>query len=115
MDKNHRAPIRDYLLVHQYAGKNDFNVRMPNSSDLNHPFKFLGVHHANPSEDEINKVLTKMGKTSKDKELNCGSCGYETCREKAKAIMQVYIYPGTLSEMGGDRFSELSLIHVAHR
>ncbi len=88
MDKNHRAPIRDYLLVHQYAGKNDFDVRMPNSSDLNHPFKFLGVHHANPSEDEINKVLTKMGKTSKDKELNCGSCGYETCREKAKAIIR---------------------------
>ena len=29
-----------------------------------------------------------MGKTTKDKELNCGSCGYPTCRDKAVAVCQ---------------------------
>ena len=29
-----------------------------------------------------------MGKTRKDQELNCGSCGYNTCREKAVAIFR---------------------------
>ena len=29
-----------------------------------------------------------MGKTRPEDELNCGSCGYDTCREKAVAILQ---------------------------
>ena len=29
-----------------------------------------------------------MGKIKKEDELNCGSCGYNTCREKAIAILQ---------------------------
>lgn len=29
-----------------------------------------------------------MGKTKPEHELNCGSCGYNTCREKAVAVIQ---------------------------
>lgn len=36
--------------------------------------------------NEIEKILIAMGKTSPEKELNCTGCGYETCREKAKAV-----------------------------
>jgi len=28
-----------------------------------------------------------MGKTSIEHELNCGSCGYDTCRDKAVAVL----------------------------
>lgn len=38
------------------------------------------------SEEEISKILMKMGKYTKEDELNCGVCGYNTCREKAYAI-----------------------------
>ncbi|MCI7529984.1 MAG: PAS domain-containing protein, partial [Christensenellaceae bacterium] len=41
-----------------------------------------------PSEDEIKAVLREMGKTKPGDELNCGSCGYDTCREKAIAVLQ---------------------------
>ena len=41
-----------------------------------------------PTEDEIRMVLKNMGKTKPEDELNCGSCGYDTCREKAVAIFQ---------------------------
>jgi iron only hydrogenase large subunit-like protein len=39
------------------------------------------------TNDQIKDILYLMGKTSKEKELNCGMCGYETCREKAIAVL----------------------------
>lgn len=41
-----------------------------------------------PTEDEIRRILALIGKNSKAHELNCGSCGYSTCREKAIAVYQ---------------------------
>lgn len=41
-----------------------------------------------PSEEEIRKILAKTGKIRPDDELNCGACGYPTCREKAIAVYQ---------------------------
>lgn len=41
-----------------------------------------------PKEDEIRKVLGEMGKSEPMDELNCGACGYETCREHAIALLQ---------------------------
>ena len=41
-----------------------------------------------PSEYDIAQILNQMGKFSAEQELNCGSCGYNTCREKAIAIFQ---------------------------
>ena len=41
-----------------------------------------------PSEAEVKEILRKMGKTKPEDELNCGSCGYDTCRKKAIAIYQ---------------------------
>ena len=41
-----------------------------------------------PSESEIMSVLRQMGKFKSSDELNCGSCGYNSCREKAIAIIQ---------------------------
>lgn len=41
-----------------------------------------------PSEEDIRKVLQKTNKFEKEDELNCGACGYTTCREKAIAVVQ---------------------------
>ena len=41
-----------------------------------------------PGEEKIRAILKSMGKESADKELNCGSCGYSSCRDKAVAIEQ---------------------------
>ncbi len=40
-----------------------------------------------PSDREISSILRKMGKNSIEDELNCGTCGYSTCREKAIAVI----------------------------
>lgn len=41
-----------------------------------------------PSSDQIRKILNQMNKFSMKDELNCGACGYHTCREKAEAVFQ---------------------------
>ncbi len=41
-----------------------------------------------PSEQEMQDVLHAMGKYTKEDELNCGACGYPTCRAKATAVFQ---------------------------
>lgn len=43
---------------------------------------------AKPGEKEIQAILAKTGKTTPEKELNCGACGYATCRDKAIAVYQ---------------------------
>ena len=44
--------------------------------------------HRDPSNYELVEILRQMGKFKPSDELNCGSCGYDTCREKAVAIYQ---------------------------
>ena len=86
MEKYHRAPVADYMAVAQYAGSRDFNVAQPESDTLRKHFEPIERRYGTPSEDEIAEILRKMGKTKPEDELNCGSCGYDTCREKAIAI-----------------------------
>ena len=39
------------------------------------------------SESDIKKVLAKIGKYTQEDELNCGGCGYDTCRNFARALL----------------------------
>ncbi len=41
-----------------------------------------------PSEEQIQRILKSTGKYSQEDQLNCGACGYSTCREKAIAVFQ---------------------------
>jgi uncharacterized Fe-S cluster-containing protein len=42
----------------------------------------------NVTEDEIRQVLEKTGKARKEDQLNCGACGYASCRDKAIAVLR---------------------------
>jgi iron only hydrogenase large subunit-like protein/uncharacterized Fe-S cluster-containing protein len=39
-----------------------------------------------PSEEEVKRILETIGKYRPEHELNCGVCGYNSCREKAEAV-----------------------------
>ena len=41
-----------------------------------------------PSETEIQGILNSIGKFTEEDELNCGACGYTSCKEKAVAVYQ---------------------------
>ena len=84
----HDSNVKDYLEVAAYAGAKDFEVDQPNPSELKKFIKYIEHKLPMPSEVEISSALRQMGKFRASDELNCGSCGYNTCREKAVAICQ---------------------------
>ncbi len=88
MEKHHHSPVRSYQSVISYAGKNDFHEEILPGNGMRKNMSFIGQHHDMPSEIEIAAILKKMGKTRPEQELNCGTCGYNTCREKAIAVYQ---------------------------
>ena len=88
IEKNHCSHLKDYVLVNNYAGNKDFEVTQLESKYYIKNFAPIDLHKDIPSEYDIVQILKQMGKTKKSDELNCGSCGYNTCREKAIAIYQ---------------------------
>jgi uncharacterized Fe-S cluster-containing protein len=83
-----RSLLSSFLAVHHSAGASDYDV---------HPYSYAELKKRMPgfakaekvfSEEEIEGVLRSIGKTSKKDELNCSSCGYPSCREKAIAVLE---------------------------
>ena len=70
------------------------NIKYRNYTDeekkLDYVRTFRNKQYKQPSysEREIAAVLEKTGKHSKSDELNCGACGYDTCREKAVSVLE---------------------------
>ena len=85
MDKR-KSPIGDFMRVDEYAGNDDFVMDIPASAELTKEMKYIGINRQKPGSKAIEEILKKMGKNSPADELNCGSCGYETCRDKAMAV-----------------------------
>ena len=88
MEKYGHSPVKDYLAVARYAGDQDFDIEQPETRELRKNFQIIEHRASMPSESEIRDILREMGKFKPSQELNCGSCGYDTCREKAIAIYQ---------------------------
>ena len=67
-------PVKDYDVAHDIAMDKHVPVDMPRR-DI-------------PGEAAIAEILAKIGKVHPEDMLNCGACGYSTCREKAIAVYQ---------------------------
>ena len=88
MEKYHMSdPIKDHIIISRYAGSKDFEVEQPLPMSLKKNLTMIEPKLPQPSEAEIMTVLRQMGKFKPADELNCGSCGYDTCRAKAVAII----------------------------
>ena len=88
MEKYHRSPLSNTIAVNKYAGTKDFPVDQASKKELHKDLTQILSKASVPTESEIMSILRKMGKTRKEDELNCGCCGYDTCRKKAVAIFQ---------------------------
>ncbi|PKL91716.1 MAG: hypothetical protein CVV21_06735 [Candidatus Goldiibacteriota bacterium HGW-Goldbacteria-1] len=78
-------------------------------------FLFKSAKGADITEAEIEKMLEKTGKGNPAQRLNCGACGYESCREKAIAVIRGMAEPEMcmpvmrrLAEQRTDRIIETS-------
>lgn len=88
MRRHHNKAVRDYQAVAAYSGEKDFDVAQPAAETLKATFSCTMPQRHKPGQFEISEILRKMGKVTPADELNCGTCGYNTCREKAVAIYQ---------------------------
>ena len=82
------SPVTDFVAVKNYAGCEDFEVNQPPSFEIRKTFDYMAPMVNKPTDDEIMAILKQMGKFRESDELNCGLCGYNTCRDKAVAVCQ---------------------------
>lgn len=55
--------------------------------DFRNAFSPMELKEYNYTEKQIKDILVAMGKNSRADELNCGACGYNSCRDKAVAVL----------------------------
>ncbi len=56
--------------------------------DLSRQFTSQAVSLSTPSEQEVQRVLEKIGRVGPSHRMNCGACGYNSCQELAITISQ---------------------------
>ena len=84
-----REKVIEYVEKHiNFLDKNVWKSEIYNSRniDLSRKFHDKNQRRPMPSEQKIKEILSKTNKFSKHDELNCGACGYSSCREYAIAI-----------------------------
>ena len=86
MEKYHRSPVKDYSRIIRFAGREDFVVKQPGDTEVRKTFTPIECATRMPTDEELTEIMHRMGKVKPSDELNCGSCGYNTCRDKAIAI-----------------------------
>lgn len=70
----------------------DIKDRMP-SFDIKMDYTAQGVNRQTFEEADIKKMLASIGKYTVEDEINCGGCGYNTCRNFAKALLYGHAEP----------------------
>jgi len=84
--------------------------------DLSRDFSEQAVALPQPSEEEILEALRRMRKFGPEDQLNCGSCGYPSCREKAVAVCQGFAEVGMcLPYLVEELESTLSTLQRSHQ
>ena len=103
MPKNGISVLEDSIKIKRYAEEIKNNKNRFDRSDLEKKFFNEKVEDFIPDEEKLKDILMQIGKIKKDDELNCGSCGYDSCRDKAIAVYQgkaeLYMCLPYMSEM----------------
>ncbi|MFA6032295.1 MAG: [Fe-Fe] hydrogenase large subunit C-terminal domain-containing protein [Myxococcota bacterium] len=84
-----RARVSHYVRYRMSSLDHEQWVRTVNrlaKLDLTRTFSAKDQRISVLDEGEIRAILNRMGKRSREDELNCGACGYLTCRDHAVAI-----------------------------
>jgi len=77
---------REILLGYVQASQELGDI--PDAIDLSREFKFSNLSLNYPTKIQLRDILKATNKIKTSDELNCGACGYGTCREHAVAIFQ---------------------------
>lgn len=72
----HNSPCRESISISSKKLSLDFDKH----------FQPIPLDIKKPKEEDIRRILETTGKYRPEHELNCGACGYNSCREKAEAV-----------------------------
>lgn len=83
------------LQMHQYQsrGIHSYPTIGPHEEapvDFSYQFPRVLNRSRKATDEEIEEVLRRTGKMTPEDELNCGACGYRSCRGKAWAVLNGY-------------------------
>lgn len=81
--------VKGKLAVERHVQhKKEAEIVKPDLISLEKEFFDQRVREPMPTETQLTELLHAIGKYAKEDELNCGACGYPTCRAKATAVFQ---------------------------
>jgi len=80
--------IMQYALQNADPLRTEIDIAKYSGIDLSRSFRAQPVLLPTPSESDLRQILSSMNMVNADQELNCGACGYQTCRQLATAIYQ---------------------------
>ena len=93
-----KGPAANKLHISKYRAKMTIEDQIENEApsypeeiagvDLHKRFRSAKRNDPMPTEEQIREILRATGKNHSSQELNCGACGYSTCRDKAIAVFQ---------------------------
>jgi len=78
--------IEEYVLNNQIF--NNYSIKTAEEIDLKTNFEAENISFELPNEKELWEILNKTNKYTEEDLLDCGACGYSSCREKAAAVYQ---------------------------
>ncbi|MDK2909474.1 MAG: hypothetical protein PWR20_1041 [Bacteroidales bacterium] len=89
---SHQGWLHKNIKITSYYEQHPEPARVPQASFSDEELrkqvlKGQSVKKSNFSENDIAEALRTIGKTCKSDELNCGGCGYNSCREFAIAML----------------------------
>ena len=82
-----RACVSDYAQQRMKETAGCYNPWEFQEVDLSRAFAAKDRRMPDATEEQVRHTLETMGKFIAEDELNCGACGYDTCRDHAKAIV----------------------------
>jgi ferredoxin len=100
--QHHNERFRRRSLVRHYAEKRvgvldkelwKRNIEKWSKLDFSRTFASDDQRIPDPPEEAILEVLKIIGKDNPDKEINCGACGYLSCREFASTVAKGLAIP----------------------
>jgi Na+-translocating ferredoxin:NAD+ oxidoreductase RNF subunit RnfB len=100
--EHHNERFKRRSLVRHYAEKRvgvldidlwKINMEKWSTLDFSRSFSPNDQRIPDPPEEAINEILKIIGKDSPDKEINCGACGYSSCREFATTVAKGLAIP----------------------
>jgi iron only hydrogenase large subunit-like protein len=100
--QHHNERFKRRSLVRHYAEKRvgildkdlwKTNIEKWSKLDFSRTFTPNDQRIPEPPEEAINEVLKIIGKEDPDKEINCGACGYLSCREFASTVAKGLAIP----------------------